>query len=195
MHSADRGETWSDGMTWYPGHYRAIAVGSGTFVAVGETMDGKGLINTTQNGAIWSGEQIIDAPLTDVTFGAGRFVATDNLGQAYVSTDGVNWTKCEIKNEQCVPSVRYVNGVFLASSEHNGYYWSLDGESWFEEQGFLPRNVLYSGGLYLGNNLNGRFFSASGLDQWKSQPTVPYRFTSFAYGDPGAFRSRLFNAV
>ena len=182
MHSADRGETWSDAMTWYPGNYQAIAVGSGTFVAVGETLNGRGFINKTRDDQRWDGEHLVDTPLLDVTYGAGRFVATDATGRAHVSIDGVNWTEHVIQRGRAFHRIRYVNGVFLTSTGRGQYFWSLDGDVWFKEAGFLPRTVVYGGGQYLGCSRAGRFFSASGLDQWQQQREVAYRFISFAYG-------------
>ena len=163
------------------GHYRSIAVGNNTFVAVGETLNGKGFINRTNDGQQWSGEQLVDTALLDVTFGSGRFVATDARGHSLTSKDGLNWTPHIIKRGLVFHKIRHVNGVFLTSSSRGQYYWSIDGEQWFEEHGFLPRTVMYAGGLYIGSSRAGRYFIANGLISGNKTKRL-LRFIDFAYG-------------
>jgi hypothetical protein len=184
MVSEDNGVTWAAQAGRFPGHYKAIAAGNGTFVAVGHTLNGEGLINTSHDGVSWSGEQTGGTPFTTVHFGNERFIAMDTRGGVHTSKDGLLWTQSLIPLGVKLSEIRYVNGVFLAQSSGGGYQWSLDGRHWSEEGAFLPSNITYGGGTYLGCDQSGRVFGARMLDTWTAASEKSHHFVDIVYGTP-----------
>jgi len=183
VYSTDCARKWSGVMARFPGHYRAITAGNGRFVVVGQTLNGRGLINTSTDGKTWSGEQVGGAPLLSIAYGAGRFVATDLNGSIHISTDGLNWTTLKIQRHRAIRAIRYLNGVFVCIGDNGKYHWSLECEEWTTEEAFIPRDVAYGGGSYVGRSRTGRIYCANSFDSWQRNEQLAHRVAQFVYGN------------
>jgi hypothetical protein len=133
MRSLDGGVTWQDMGPYYSGHFRAIAAGNGVVVAVGHTYGDTnvGIVDTTSDGASWSGEQLVGAPYAGLglAFGAGVFVSRDDAGAVRSSSDGVDWGGVLELDDG--GAVLFADGRFVTAG--NGAYWtSEDGTTWDE---------------------------------------------------------------
>ncbi len=75
------------GVAYDPQNQRLVAMGDGGLVLVSD--DG---------GATWSRHSVGEAvPLSDVTYGDGKFVAVPEYGnKIYTSSDGVSWTAHDV---------------------------------------------------------------------------------------------------
>ncbi len=134
VRSLDGGVTWQDEGPYYSGHFRAIAAGNGVVVAVGHTYGDSnvGLVDTTVDGASWSGEQLVGAPYSGLglAFGAGVFVTRDAEGAVRSSTDGQTWSAV-VHQLEGGGAMLYADDRFVTAG--NGAYWtSTDGETWEE---------------------------------------------------------------
>lgn len=134
VRSLDGGVTWQDDGPYYSGHFRAIAAGNGVFVAVGHTYGDTnvGLVDTTLDGAEWSGEQLVGAPYggLGLAFGAGTFVSRDESGALRTSDDGQAWSSV-VQQLDGGGAVIFADGGFVTAG--SGAYWtSEDGSTWDE---------------------------------------------------------------
>jgi hypothetical protein len=151
------GADWSttacstDGVTWTRSSssvdvHRAIAYGSGKFVAVGSGQNwdtgewlNDGKMAYSVDGATWTAiEQSIfsDTPVLDIAYGGGKFVAVGADGTMAYSADGVTWTALEGsfgdgRNQYTsVASIAYGAGVFVAAWLDGKMAYSTDGITW-----------------------------------------------------------------
>jgi hypothetical protein len=133
MRSLDGGVTWQDMGPYYSGHFRAIAAGNGVVVAVGHTYGDTniGIVDTTSDGASWSGEQLVGAPYAGLglAFGAGVFVSRDEAGAVRSSSDGVEWGGVLELDDG--GAVLFADGRFV-TADIGAYWTSEDGTTWDE---------------------------------------------------------------
>lgn len=87
---------------------------------------------------------LTSADLTDIVYGADRFVAVGSAGTVLISTDGLDWQVHSI--DQTFRDVYYLNGRFLGYSSSVGLWQSVDGLSWEEVQPPHPYLHGISGG-------------------------------------------------
>ena len=182
--STDNGRTWRRQSRAFPGRILSVVAGKGIFVATGRAIDGRRMWSTSSDGRHWERIQVDGTPLKQVVYGNERFLGVDTNGHIHCSTDGVHWVQSLCPGNQVFTQVRAVNGVFLAITNHSGYCWSLEGCLWTSESGFLPQNVVYGGGTYVGRDTTGALFSARVLDAWDQQNTPAHDFIDFVYGIP-----------
>ena len=83
------------------------------------------------------------APLYDVTYGNGTFVAVGNSGAILTSPDGVSWTVRHPGIGDHLRGVTYGNGTFVVVGNSGAILTSPDGVSW-TVQGSGTWNVLYA---------------------------------------------------
>ena len=95
----------------------------GTFVAVGV---GGALVTSTDGGATWTPRASISPNLLNaVTFGH-QFIALDNLGDTFTSTDGLTWQH----TQPASASLNAIAPARLVSGSHTGLYvYSVVGAS------------------------------------------------------------------
>ena len=108
------------------------------FVAAGSTGSSGGLVLTSPDGISWtdrSGTASITAPLQEVIYGGGLFVATST--DLYTSPDGITWTPQSTGVTGGVGSVTYGNGTFVGVvsgspdtiTSTDGVHWTVHAQS------------------------------------------------------------------
>ncbi len=120
MTSSDGGFTWTFTSAGLAQSGR-VAWGNGLFVAVSYGNDLQGTrictVQTSTDGVHWttlSPDTYGALPLSDLTFGGGRFVASDTSGRVIVSTNGLTWTAPVQVSNYLISRLAYLNGLFYA---------------------------------------------------------------------------------
>lgn len=109
---------------------RYVVYGEDSFVAVGDD-----IIIKSEAGNDW---QAFDHSLqaNDIAYGNGVYVAVGNLGKAWSSTDGINWTERSTGALYEYLAVHYDGTRFVAVGRNQGRMVSSDGITWdFMETG------------------------------------------------------------
>lgn len=98
--------------------WNSVAFGNGTFVAVGPSTNGDGVMRST-DGKNWIvSPGVPNNTWTSVTYGNGIFVAVASTGvgnRIMWSKDGVQWTISETSRDLNWGLVKFGNGVFVAA--------------------------------------------------------------------------------
>ncbi len=120
LSSSDGGLTWTYGSEGVAQRGR-VAWGNGLFVAVRYAdvlwENVVCTVQTSTDGMHWttlSPETYGALRLTDITFGGGRFVASDTSGRVIVSTNGLTWTAPVQIATRSLVRLAYLNGLFFA---------------------------------------------------------------------------------
>lgn len=140
--------------------------------------------------------------LSDVAFGAGRFVAVGNEGRVFTSVDGREWIPQDIGVEGDIFSIVYQDGLFVAST----YDWgtgvnpgmlltSEDGITWNRTRVYATAlDIAGGGGTWVATLTDGRLmWSADGRTWQQATQDDPWQ-TAFRNGlsalvyDRGGFR-------
>lgn len=123
-------------------------------------------------------------PLTDIVYGAGRFVAVGasgyTSGTIITSTDGTNWIRTQTSP---LAAVTYGGGRFIAVGSSGQVLSSEDGLAWTNQHlrsvtQFL--SVAYGAGRYVAIGARVAFSSTNGHD-WTEVP-LPASVTKVAFG-------------
>jgi hypothetical protein len=140
IQSADGGVTWDVRGEFLMAHFRAIEVGDGLVVAVGETYGGtEAITSRSEDGVAWIDTMPGGAALRSVAHGADAFVAVGNGGRVSTSADGVAWEDAAVGTADFLEIV-WTGAEFLI--EANGTLWSSpDGHAWAEVETTQPRPV------------------------------------------------------
>lgn len=198
----------------------AIAFGDGVFVGVGRTfVVGEGgsivhasdsvLVVRSTDGATWTAVgPSLRGVLTDVTYGAGRWVAVggamdDPTDESVVlaSDDGVAWERVEVQGGRRWRSVAYGNGGFVVTAFDPATATSVvtvsdDGLTWTAtaETGLFDAEVSFGGGRFvLWGESGGVGLSTDGVD-WEVRG-VPFvnRITALVHAGGGWVGSGVFD--
>jgi outer membrane protein OmpA-like peptidoglycan-associated protein len=98
--------------------WNSVAFGNGTFVAVGPSTNGDGIMRST-DGKNWiASTGVPNNTWTSVTYGNGIFVAVASTGvgnRIMWSKDGAKWTVSETSRDLNWGLVKFGNGVFVAA--------------------------------------------------------------------------------
>lgn len=77
--------------------------------------------------------------INTLTYGNGLFIGAYNEANAFLSKDGINWTKFEIGNTTNVTKgMCYGRGKYICGVYNKGMYYSLDGINWKACSGAKP---------------------------------------------------------
>ncbi len=199
--SSDGGLTWayaSDGVA----QGGRVAWGNGLFMAVRYDYDYHGTrictLQTSTDGMHWtklSPDTYGALPLTDITFGGGRFVASDTTGRVIASTNGLTWTAPVRIAPSSLVRLAYLNGLFFAMLPQTNIWGGLavspDGLTW-TNQGInvigYPKDITFGNGQYVlaGWSLSGQgaaWTSPDGLS-WTAHPMpgITNSLDRIAYG-------------
>ena len=150
----------TDGKTWYAasenpyGGGHGVSYANGLFVVVGN--DGGGAVFTSQDGIHWQ-QYGVSTNLVCCAYGAGRWFASDGLGNLYYSTD--NWgTYSSISEPYYLASLAF-GDTFVGIDSGTGIYSSSDfGNTWnsqsssFNNAGY---GIAYGNGVYVACGDNG----------------------------------------
>lgn len=152
--------TSSDGANWTPtttglgGYFWQGLAHSGTrFLVVGYRTTGTdvGGAAYSDDGATWTTVTIPSrtSQMTDVAFGAGRFVVVGDGGQIFHSTDGATWTRADSPVTNFLRAIRFADGLFVATGDSGRILTSLDGITW-SNRSVATANSLGSVARYQG---------------------------------------------
>ena len=131
--------------------WNSVAFGNGTFVAVGSSSNGDGVMYSN-DGKNWKAATgIINNPWKSVAFGNGVFVAVSPTGtgnRIMYSKDGVIWSLADKTEDFTWGTVKFGNGVFVAVANGNlnlktrlpNLMYSTDGITW-----------RYANSIFVGN--------------------------------------------
>jgi hypothetical protein len=122
-----------------PPHIYNLAYGNNTLVAIG--LNGGSphykIAYSTDNGASWqeTTEGTSAAiPLSDITYGNGKFVTVGVSRRILHSTNGINWTEIPKENTGLSSGnlicVTCANGKFIAGGENGSMIYAANGENW-----------------------------------------------------------------
>ncbi len=132
--------------------WEGVAYGDGRFVAISSSGD-KAMY--TDDGYNWATTTVTGDPtLYDITYGNGRFVATNGTAP-YYSTDGVSWSSGGYGDDTNWFNIGYGGGVFIAFSggfSGNEIATSIDGASWTLASAPLIADggdVVYANGMFV----------------------------------------------
>jgi hypothetical protein len=163
--TTDRIMTSSNGTSWSLAttpnkSLQGICYGNGKFVAVGTG----GVIYST-DGVTWTAGTIsVSTQWRSVAYGNGYYVAVSSLGDAAVSTDGINFTLTS--SSALAPGsldVTFGNGIFIALVGTGAIYTSIDGTTWTAQ---TPANdniwttITYGAGTFVAvaNSGSGNYY-------------------------------------
>lgn len=128
--------TSSDGTNWAApkqvGSYNwyAITYGGGKFVAVGALGFAQSAVSS--DGVNWTLSNLIsrESSFVGVTYFNGTFIAADNDGNIWKSTNGLSgWTSQQISTST-LQNVNYLNGLLIATDASYRIWISSDGNTW-----------------------------------------------------------------
>lgn len=213
--AGDGGEILSslDGISWISrtsrnilGDISALAFGDHTFLAmtsVGNftaaplTYTNQFFGSTSDNVADWTVRGTIGtvyAPLEDVAFGGGAFVAVGGVHAFYSLDNGATWDNGTIAGADSLYRVTYGNGRFVAINRYSdNVAVSTNGAVWTTTSLGMPlndslRGIRFGGGLFLAATSAGNIYTSADGVTW--QPRTPIDFggivepfvSSVAYG-------------
>ncbi|GAB4014412.1 T9SS type A sorting domain-containing protein [Spirosoma koreense] len=167
-----------------------------------------GLTGLTANAQTNWTKQIQTHPdnyLTDVAYGAGRYVAIGSNGIIRVSTDGVAW-KTQIEGVQAaqntwLTSIVYAKNQFVAVGSWGQVITSADGLTWVKRAsgtGTTLNGITYGGGLFIAVGCQGTAINSGDGIHWTTLTTgTTTNFNDLVYagsrfvvvGDDGMIRT------
>lgn len=118
--------TSTDGVNWtqritgagaFGTNLRSVAASTNAIVTVGfnATSNVSSFLRST-DGELWNLSSSFSGQLNDVDFGNGLFLAVNNSGTAYTSTnDGATWSQYSLAPGEICNGVRYANGLWLVT--------------------------------------------------------------------------------
>jgi hypothetical protein len=182
VRTADLGVSWDDDAGFEMAHFRGVAAGDDTVVAVGHTYAMAGFSSTTQDGVMWTAPQTGGGAFRDIAWGAGTFVAVGDAGRIARSVDGAMWTDETVAGGD-LSTVLFVDGTFYVGDA--GRYWvSDDGDMWTEMTSMTARPLVgWFGSAYFSTSVDALIERSTDLDGWTMVFTMPGGgFTSMAVG-------------
>jgi hypothetical protein len=152
---------------------KAIAFGSGKFVAGGES----GKMAYSSDGKTWtavSNSTFGTNDINAIAFGGGKFVAGGENGKMATSTDGVTWTAVSDSKfgSDDINAIAFGNNTFVAGGSYIAYS-SDNGASWVRATGIYSINAIaYGNNMFIaggGGALNaGMRYSTNNGVTWTS---------------------------
>ena len=166
---------------------RGCAYGNGFFVIVGTA----GNNAYSLDGVTWTaGTPLSSSVVTAVTYGKGKFWATDGANIYSTADPRSTWDivgTIEIPSGQYLESLNYVAGKLTITGSAGRIMTSEDGESWTQVETGTTQDlyaITYGKGKYIATGLNGTILiSVNGTD-WEdvSDPAVTTQFRAVSYG-------------
>jgi outer membrane protein OmpA-like peptidoglycan-associated protein len=204
---------WTIQKTPNANEWNSVTFGNGTFVAVGPSTNGDGVMYSNDGKSWKAATGIVDNPWKSVAFGNGTFVAVSPTGsgnRVMYSKDGVNWSLANKTEDAVWGWVKFGNGKFVISSSGAAnrrtnlptLMYSSDGISWqnstvtFTSNYSLPSQSIsslgFGGGLFVITGTPGR--SALGWVPMllTSQDGATWKWQRDFYGTPGEVRSQSY---
>jgi len=186
-------ETWTAIQTLPPldEHQYGVTYGGSSWVIVGDTVGGGGLVKTSPDGVNWTSQAPgISQSLNSVTYGNSLYVAVGHFGTIITSPDGITWTRRypdpeTTENFQCVG---YGNNMFVAVGDMGILYTSSDGIHWAAKDSKVCtrlNGVCYSAfhALWVVVGYDGAIVTSSNGNSWKDHSlSLPYYLFQVAYG-------------
>lgn len=122
-----------------------------------------------------------------IAFGNDVFVCLDDTGEAFMSSDGINWTQTKSYNGkfEYANQLIYANGMFVGV----GCSWictSTDGITWTDRSkaGYGLLGVTYGNGQFVAVGCNnGQILTSSDGINWTDHSKAGYELYGVTYGD------------
>ncbi|HWQ74681.1 MAG TPA: immunoglobulin-like domain-containing protein [Syntrophomonas sp.] len=176
------GSAWTSRSSGTTRDLKGIAYGAGKYVVVGGDNSSNPVVLTSENGMDWSqvtnDPPFINRSFVTVAYGNGVFLALMQYGQAYVSSDGTNWSSAaDLPGSGKYPTdMIYAGGKFAAVGGYGEIYLSSDnGASWTVIDTALDSyswSITYSSGNFVAVGGLGKIMaSADGGTTWFVQPS------------------------
>ncbi|QDT38641.1 hypothetical protein [Stratiformator vulcanicus] len=191
--SSTDGETWKQGakLEWpYDGgmQRRRGAFGNGVFVISGNGGPGNSIhwVATTPDGETITHFQGEMDPMSDLTFGAGKFVTVGKDGLRLYSEDGQNWEKGTPALKENFRNVVWTGKAFVAGGQGDSYY-SEDGIDWLKFPAKIPCSIIYADEkIGIGTQWRGKmWYSLNGTDWQRAEGDEPRNgINTVVYGVP-----------
>ncbi len=158
------GTTWFTRQTSINADLRDVAYGAGaanTFVAVGDTRDGRSVVVASPDGLTWSERHVIQKnnALSSVTYVNGRFLAVGN-NTMLSSVDGLKWDAVRLPGTPYLSRVAYGAGAYVAAGEGGILLRSTDAITWTPQ----PTDITPGGNSAWSSNVifaAGKFVAAT----------------------------------
>jgi hypothetical protein len=204
LYHSTNGIDWVSHTNAHNSNFYAVTYGGGLFVTVGDGLLPNSSTRTNRNvytspdGITWtscdSGAPIGEVQnIDDVAYGAGRFVAVDEAGFTYLSTDGTSWTRQPQLPGSHAPTgvrcyVNYCNGLFIALGNTGANFVSADGSGWsamLKDVTNTFSRVTYARGCYAAVSGANLFTSSNGTNwvQRNLQPPSNTGWRDLAFGN------------
>jgi Immunoglobulin I-set domain len=161
------GLTYSNGVTVFGGRFRAVAYGSGRFVAARSNAPGFSIFHASDFGWVQGGgaDGIVNAMVATnslwVAVGQGGYVAT--------SPDGISWTASVPATTNHLLAVAHGAGAFVGVGLSGAAVRSSDGTNWTATTvggaGEL-RSVAYGVGTFVAVGFGGKIFTSPNGTVW-----------------------------
>lgn len=175
---SEDGEAWTTFTVSGIPTYAAMCFGGGRFVIASPSK-----FAYSDDGKTWTSYDPPTLPsgsastaIRDITWGAGKYIATTSEQVVLVSEDGINWTTAELPfMYNPWYRVAYGNGIFiLLQATGPEYAYSTNGTEWIQgpdiDEGVTRSGVQYNGQIWIifNNNSTTCYTSANGKT-WAAQ--------------------------
>jgi hypothetical protein len=159
------GQHWETTRALAP-EWKAVAFGSGAFVAVGSS----GCISVSTDGRQWTPHNTAGHYWLSVVHGDAGWVAVSSDGSVGTSADGATWSVSAsalpgAEASTNVTQVIFANGIYLVGSHGSGSWISSDGATWTA----IPHSfasIAAGGGVIVGIESGGGTFASTDGRQW-----------------------------
>jgi len=173
----------------------AFSGGPGQLVPGCRFAEGKGMrvmvkatgILRSADGFNWQESHKANAPLYNITFGDGLFVAVGHGGTILVSQDGAVWANRRSGTPSSLHDIAYAKGSFIAVGNEGVIATSTDGMSWhIQNSGTDERlhGVTYGNGLFVAVGYHGTILTSKDGVNWKTRESqIEERLQGVQYGN------------
>ena len=178
--------------------YTDVAYGNNTFIVIDTN---GGIYKSIDNGQTWALKTTLNTNPGYITFGDGKFIATDNNNEnVFVSVDnGDTWLKVQTgtTGRTMLAGITYGSSGFVAvggNSSQGSIFTSSDGTTGWTEpffnsdpdgvRGMSFYNVGYGNGTYVVVGSNGRIYTSTDTTNWTLRNTPnSENYMGVAYGN------------
>ena len=124
--------------------------------------------------------------LSDVAYGAAKYVAVGDFGTIVSSPDGLTWTQQNSDTLAALHAVTFADGLFVAVGDFGTILTSTDGETW--SHATVPDftallGVTRGSGLYIAVGDQGRILSSADAIHWNVVNSGNFALEDVTFGN------------